>query len=357
MTLSDLRLQQSRRTTDRGSLHHHARSVAARFGQSLDPVAGGRLMWIASGLVVILTLPLVDHRVWRPLAAITALVTIGGLLLSFAIPWSRLPRRCTLLFPAAAWLALTVLGAATHGIAASYSGLFVLWFAYIGLSHRSGTSFGMVPLAIIAYVTAWGHWSEPMLARLLIAVSVWLLLAELLASLVNRQRLMTEELRRLAHVDPLTSLANRRDLDLRLADARPGDSLVICDLDHFKVLNDTLGHPAGDRVLAEFGLVLRSCLRQEDYAARYGGEEFALVLPATSTAQAAITLARLRDCWKLLQPETTFSSGVATFRAGRSTMDTLTDADQALYSAKAAGRNRDHAGSARLTVGVTAALV
>ncbi|MDQ2957741.1 MAG: GGDEF domain-containing protein [Actinomycetota bacterium] len=292
--------------------------------------------------MIVLTLPLLDRHAWRPLALITALTTLGLWSASFAVPWTRLPRRCSLLFPLTGWAALTLLGAATHGIAASYSGLYVLWFAYIGLTQASGTSLWLAPIAIVAYVVAWGGLSEPLIARLLIAVSVWLLLAELLAALVHRQRLMTDELRRLAHVDTLTSLANRRDLDLRMADTHSGDTLVICDLDHFKRVNDTYGHATGDRVLAEFGLVLRSCLRQLDYAARYGGEEFALLLPGTSEAQAASMLARLRECWKLLQPEVTFSSGVAACRADRSATDTLAIADKALYAAKAAGRNQDH---------------
>jgi diguanylate cyclase (GGDEF)-like protein len=123
---------------------------------------------------------------------------------------------------------------------------------------------------------------------------------------------------------------------------------VICDLDHFKRLNDTQGHAAGDRVLAEFGMVLHSCLREQDYAARYGGEEFALLLPATGISQAAATLARLRQCWSLLQPGVTFSAGLASFGPNQSAAEVLAIADQALYAAKAAGRNRDHTPDGRI---------
>jgi diguanylate cyclase (GGDEF)-like protein len=323
-------------------LHTGTRSLMSKFGRAFDPVAGGRLMWLASGMVVIIILPLLDHQVWRSLALGTALFTAGMLMLSYLMPWSKLPRRTTLLFPLIMCLGITLLGTITHGIAASYSGLFVFCFAYIGLSQPSGTSVLFAPIAIATYITAWGGVSEAIVARLMIAVAVWLLLAELLASFVVRQRLLTDELRRLAHVDPLTNLANRRDLDLRLSEATSGDTLIICDLDHFKRLNDTQGHAAGDRVLAEFGLVVRSCLRQQDYAARYGGEEFALILPGTSRLQAARTLQRLRECWAPLQPEITFSSGVATCAAGQSNTETLFEADQALYAAKAAGRNQDH---------------
>ncbi|HEX4728643.1 MAG TPA: GGDEF domain-containing protein, partial [Jatrophihabitans sp.] len=185
-------------------------------------------------------------------------------------------------------------------------------------------------------------------ARMIIGVSIWILLAELLASLVRRQRQLTHELRQLAQLDTLTNLANRRGLDLRLSDTRAGDTLVICDLDHFKQLNDSQGHAAGDRVLAEFGMVLHSCLRQQDYAARYGGEEFALLLPATGVSQAAATLARLRQCWALLQPGMTFSAGLASFGADQSATEVLAIADQALYAAKAAGRNCDFTPDGRI---------
>jgi diguanylate cyclase (GGDEF)-like protein len=339
-----------RRASDRGSAVELVRGQVTRFGRAWDPVSGGQLMSVASGLVVILTLPLLDRPAWRSLATFTALTTLAVCAVFLMLPWSRLPRRCTLLFPVTAWIALTVLAVDTHGIAASYSGLYVLWFAYIGLTQPSGTSLWLAPIAGTTYVIAWGGLTEPLVARLIIAVSIWVLLAELLASLVQRQRQLTDELRHLAQLDTLTNLANRRGLDLRLADTRPGDTLVICDLDHFKRLNDTQGHAAGDRVLAEFGMVLHSCLRQEDFAARYGGEEFALLLPATGTAQAAATLARLRKCWSLLQPGVTFSSGIAGFGPDDSAGDVLATADRALYAAKAGGRDRDHTEAGRIDV-------
>jgi diguanylate cyclase (GGDEF)-like protein len=345
-----MRLQHSRRATDHAGLTRRARTRIGNLGHDWAPVSGGQLLWWATGLVVVFTLPLVDQTGWRRVGALSVLVTVAIGVLFLIAPWERLPRRCTLLFPLSAWTALTLLGAGTHGIAASYSGLYVLWFAYIGLTQPAGTSLWLGPVACLSYLLALGRITEPLIARLMIAVSVWLLLSELLASLVSRQREMTTELRRLALVDTLTNLANRRDLDLRLATAQPGDTLIICDLDHFKQLNDSQGHAAGDRVLAEFGLVLRSCLRDEDYAARYGGEEFALLLPATSQPQTALILARLRRAWTTLQPAVTFSSGLATFRHQDSAHETLATADQALYAAKAGGRNRDHSSDGQLFV-------
>ncbi|HJQ01697.1 MAG TPA: GGDEF domain-containing protein [Jatrophihabitans sp.] len=327
------------------------RAQVTRFGQAWDPVSGGRWISAASGLVVTLTLPLLDRSDWRSPAGYTAVGTLVLSLVYLLVPWSRLPQRCTLLFPLIGWAALIVLAHGTHGIGAYYSSLYFLWFAYIGLTQPSGTSLCLAPIAASTFVIAWGGLTEPLLARLLIAVSIWVLLAELLASLVQRQRQLTKELRRLAHVDPLTNLANRRGLDLRLADIHAGDTVVICDIDHFKRLNDTQGHAAGDRVLVEFGMVLHSCLREQDFAARYGGEEFALLLPATGIQQAAATLARLRHCWAILQPGVTFSSGIARFGPDDSAPDVLLVADQALYAAKAAGRNRDHSADGRVDGG------
>jgi diguanylate cyclase len=136
-------------------------------------------------------------------------------------------------------------------------------------------------------------------------------------------------------------VANRRDLALRLATAEPGDALVLCDLDHFKQLNDTKGHHVGDKVLAEFGALLRASLRGRDYCARYGGEEFVLILPGTAVDQALVTLARMHEHWAVLRPDTTFSAGVASCTVHRGHTETLAAADAALYTAKKAGRNCD----------------
>jgi diguanylate cyclase (GGDEF)-like protein len=279
---------------------------------------------------------------WRRLGFVSiGMLALFGLALM--APWARLPRRATLVFPLSIWLALAVLGvgAGGGGIATAWGGLFVLSFAYIGLTQARGTALWIAPRAVPAYIIVNGGWTRVLAARLLIALLIWLMLAEMLGRLVQRQAEMTEQLRRAAHTDALTGVANRRDLDLRLATATPGDTIVICDLDHFKRLNDTQGHTAGDRVLADFGTALRACLREHDYAARYGGEEFALVLRATSGAQAGATLARLRERWAILQPRVTFSAGLATCGPDRSTSDTLHAADRALYAAKSAGRDCD----------------
>ena len=310
--------------------------------QQRDAVALGRALLLASGIVVSATAPLLarDRHSWLVLMVVT-LVMGGFLLASLWLPWSRLPARLTLIFPVLVLSALGLFGLSTDGVAAPYVGLLVLCFTYSGLTQPAVASLWLVPPAAAAFVAAIGTWSAAVGVRLVIVVAVWVSVSQVLADLMRRQRELTEALRRAAQTDALTGLGNRRDLDLRLSLADPGDAVVICDLDHFKRLNDTSGHAAGDRVLADFGLVLRTGLRAQDYPARYGGEEFALVLSGLSLQQAAFTVARLRAHWTTLHPAVTFSAGLAAIADGSAGFAALAAADEALYEAKAAGRNCD----------------
>ncbi|MBV9593728.1 MAG: GGDEF domain-containing protein [Actinobacteria bacterium] len=331
----------ARRSGDPEALPATLRRVSAWLRTHWSPVTSGQALLVVAGLLTSATSPLLrltaDDRLATVLAA-------GGLLalavLSFLVPWTRLPRATTLGFPLIVWTSLAVVGLTTHGLTSVYTGLYALCFAYLGLHHRPGLGAAFAPFVIACYVAAFGGWSAQLLPRLLIAITVWLLLAELLSAMLRRQRALTEELRRAAHIDPLTAVPNRRDLDLRLTSTRVGDTIVVCDLDDFKQLNDRLGHAEGDRVLADFGRLLRTCLRGEDYAARFGGEEFVLVLTGTEVGAAERLLARLAQRWSLLRPDVTFSAGAATCRADRTTAETLVAADDCLYQAKAAGRDR-----------------
>jgi diguanylate cyclase (GGDEF)-like protein len=331
----------TRRRADNDSRRgSYKRTISWVFAQ-WEPVAGGRLLLLATGIVTTLTAPFLQPltHTWKLLATLTGVMT-ALLLASFAVPWSRLPRRATIAFPVLVWLAVAATGLGADGLGVNFAGLFSLCFAYLGLTQTTGTIVRLVPLAIACYVGAYDVWTAELAVRLLIAISVWLLLAVLISELVHRQAVLASKLRRAAHTDALTGLANRRDLNHRMALAAPGDTVVICDLDHFKNLNDTQGHAAGDLVLAEFGVFLVTCLRENDYAARYGGEEFALLLPAATMANAVALLDRLREQWAVLQPVITFSAGVATCRPDRAPTQTLAVADRALYAAKAAGRDR-----------------
>jgi diguanylate cyclase (GGDEF)-like protein len=162
-----------------------------------------------------------------------------------------------------------------------------------------------------------------------------------------------EEAERLATTDGLTGLSNRRTfnttLEARLREAqryRKALSLLLLDIDHFKKVNDTHGHPAGDAVLRGVAQVVRRQARETDFVARYGGEEMALVLPETDAAGARAIAERIRNAVAHARHQTdsgalqvTLSVGVATWPATDS--DLLLDAaDKALYRAKQNGRNR-----------------
>lgn len=119
-------------------------------------------------------------------------------------------------------------------------------------------------------------------------------------------------------------------------------SLLIMDLDHFKNVNDSYGHLAGDRVLVDFVRRVGGLLRRPDQFGRFGGEEFVALLPETSSAEAAVVAERIRAEVErsLVQPGCTVSIGVATSVPGEAVIDTLLSrADTALYAAKDAGRN------------------
>jgi diguanylate cyclase (GGDEF)-like protein len=125
--------------------------------------------------------------------------------------------------------------------------------------------------------------------------------------------------------------------------------LLFADLDHFKSVNDTFGHPAGDQVLKQVALCLRTSLRESDQVARYGGEEFAMILPETDTEGTLLAAERLRKAVADLNIETdagqariTLSLGAVAILPGEacSPAELVKRADDALYQAKAGGRNR-----------------
>lgn len=155
----------------------------------------------------------------------------------------------------------------------------------------------------------------------------------------------SERLVQMATIDTLTGVWSRSSLTYAVNPMRVGDCVALIDLDHVKNVNDTLGHDAGDTVLASFVAHLRAGVRARDIVGRFGGEEFVVVLPATTIDDAFDTLNRLRTSWLAsASPLTvTFSAGVAamteldgdTDKAGQ---DALKSADTLMYAAKAAGR-------------------
>jgi diguanylate cyclase (GGDEF)-like protein len=156
----------------------------------------------------------------------------------------------------------------------------------------------------------------------------------------------------LARTDALTTLPNTRSfhefaaIELERSRRYRRTFTVAClDLDHFKSVNDTLGHDVGDRLIRDVGLALRANLRRVDVVARLGGDEFTMLLPETDALQAQVALSHVRHSLKGLTkaygPEVKASIGSVTFTTAPETVaDMVRLADTAMYRAKAAGRDR-----------------
>lgn len=166
-------------------------------------------------------------------------------------------------------------------------------------------------------------------------------------------------LRAMATTDPLTQLINRRAVieaireeERRVQRANTQMSFVLCDLDHFKLVNDTYGHDAGDEVLKAVSRVLSDGVREVDHLARWGGEEFLLVLPGAGTQEAELVAERLRQRIEALRVKVghqelhiSMTFGVSARHPGETSENSISRADQALYEGKHAGRNRVVLGS------------
>ena len=182
------------------------------------------------------------------------------------------------------------------------------------------------------------------------------------SSAVRRERVLTQQanqLKSLSMLDPLTGLANRRQMDEVLdreyrRACRSGQplSIVLMDIDAFKQYNDSYGHQAGDQCLIAVAKCLQANLkRSSDFVARYGGEEFLLILPETNLDGAMVIAGQMRRSVEALQivhggsshnGVITISQGVASYpsKSGTTINDLVAKADIALYAAKRAGRNR-----------------
>lgn len=151
-----------------------------------------------------------------------------------------------------------------------------------------------------------------------------------------------------AATDPLTGLLNRRSVENQAQDLLQKGTpfaLAMGDLDHFKALNDTFGHDAGDRALRQFARVMRSVLRSHDLVSRFGGEEFVIVLPGLDTPAAASALARVQEQLMIVvasgtTPPFTVTFGVAHSDQASSLEEIIKIADASLFQGKRAGRNR-----------------
>jgi diguanylate cyclase (GGDEF)-like protein len=224
---------------------------------------------------------------------------------------------------------------------------------------------GLAGVVVVAYaaLAAWArhrvpmHVLDPMVldglfyANVFGFVSLLLFLAAFHARLIRRAE---SKLRKMATTDPLTQLPNRRSLtqavqreEERIKRNKAPLSFVLCDVDHFKRVNDQHGHEMGDTVLKLVGQVLAEAMRNADFVARWGGEEFLAMLPETGADEAAGVAERLRQRVENLHMGTggeplrlSMTFGVATLREGETAEHAINRADAALYQGKHAGRNR-----------------
>lgn len=190
-----------------------------------------------------------------------------------------------------------------------------------------------------------------------VLIPYFLVSTVIFGTLLSRERRLVyteNELKKAANNDFLTGLLNRRAFTSRMIDThntasdRQIGTLVVLDIDHFKKINDTLGHAAGDAALAQFGNLLQHICRGSDIISRLGGEEFGIYMPDTTTKQARTALERLLAAIRALAIDVegktisiTASAGAHQFAPARTTFENaLHEADRALYRAKEQGRNR-----------------
>lgn len=204
-----------------------------------------------------------------------------------------------------------------------------------------------VALLVIALPTAWNIIEAPLAIRMtatLLAVSVF---SAIFTRVINEQQ---DQLQQMVATDPLTGLFNRTLLQISLEQViqqnnRTGEpmTLVTLDLDHFKKINDTLGHDAGDKALQSIAELLKNRLRRIDKIFRLGGEEFLAILHGTDAENGQQIAEELRKAVESLtlfhKQHLTVSIGVATLQAGEEWSTWMKRSDENLYRAKQEGRN------------------
>ena len=187
----------------------------------------------------------------------------------------------------------------------------------------------------------------------LLVVSLTLAYAYSTQKLFREMHILTEKLSMMAEEDQLTKLQNRRGIQYQLErlydEAKRTNknfSIILCDIDFFKDINDRHGHQIGDQVLVEIAHIIRETIRRSDMAARWGGEEFLIVLPGASQREAYQVAEKIRqNVLKFLfyhqgqEVKVSLSSGVAQMKDATSIDDLIRQADDYMYQAKAKGRN------------------
>lgn len=250
--------------------------------------------------------------------------------------------------------------AATAAVLAQLYAAVILWS-----SRRSedlhalrllGTAAALAALTPLLLATLPGVLNDTVvMAGLLAAAGGLSAMAFTVLALMNERierelRASRSRLRVLANIDSLTGVPNRRRFHERVerllaTERAESTALLLFDIDHFKLINDRLGHAAGDRALRLVGRCMQEALRTQDLAGRLGGDEFALLLRGTSVEQAMAVAERIVERLQAVSPRLhlpclALSFGIAQLIEGEPIEDALHRADQALYEAKRQGRSR-----------------
>ncbi|QTC01624.1 GGDEF domain-containing protein [Alcaligenes sp. SORT26] len=293
--------------------------VALRFGGRAHPRLAWAIMFSTLGLLFYFSQ--IDDDLWLRLQILN-----WGLALLVALPVK------SILSSRARTIPLATLLRASYLTALLYA--FVRVFALATL----------IPRELQPELTRSGFWLVMLATNMFI--SIWVALAILTSTAMSIVQTLDHERSR----DPLTRLLNRRAFFEQVKKrlelyGHSGWAVMTCDLDHFKMVNDTWGHAAGDRALKEFGALLARTVRQDDLAARFGGEEFVLLIRSASLHTAVLVAERLRSSVMNLHiPATahtlTASFGVVQLSSNGDINLAIEQADQLLYEAKHAGRNK-----------------
>jgi diguanylate cyclase len=308
-----------------------------------------RVMQALAVLAVVFLVPFAIHDLMKGRRLLA--VSITCVVVSFAVDGLAVFRGrkppipyALLLVPIAAAITISL---ATQGVIGAFWCYPAVLFFYFVLPRRAGR---VCSVALVLLASALVH--HYLTVRITIRFSVSLFLTVVIVDVIldiigQLQGRLVEQ----AITDPLTGAFNRRHMDVRLAEAvesyrryaKPA-ALLLTDIDHFKVINDTHGHEAGDAVLRGIVSVMRHRARQIDLLFRMGGEEFILLLPDTSEGDAAVMADAIRQAIAeapLLESRpVTASIGVGGIAPDDTVETWIRGTDGAMYAAKESGRNR-----------------
>lgn len=247
--------------------------VNRRSASPSRPVRLGAAITVASSLIVLATIWLLPHPMHLGRIAFIEISVIAlAVLLALVRPDPPVASPWLLVYPALMIVSVIGVTEAFPTAGGAYSGLFTLVFIYVGLSLRRGVSTMIVPVVAPAWYFCQTTAGAVTAVRTPIVIAIWIIVGELLATRTDVLASRIDQLVDDAHTDYLTGLGNRRGLSSALHGLVLNDIVILLDLDHFKRINDTRGHAAGDQVIRDFADTMRSVLRSSDGAFRYGGE-------------------------------------------------------------------------------------